>query len=567
MSGHGRTPGCPVSRSGLSSMRQGTDERPRSTGEPDGFRNFGYAGLAPAERTYSGLQSPEQTQTMLGKLMRRMDEVYHYTDGATSAPGNNDNPRIPAGYTYLAQFAAHDIINNAADLDDLASAEVARGNRRRRPLHLDVLYGEGPILGAPVYEVARRGEGYRTTLRTGPVDAADLAKANPRKHVHAFRDVPRFQQSDLSDGAQDGRPDVLIPDLRNDDNAMVAQITALFHHVHNAVVADLRKLGGEMPAFGREGPRGYILFRNARRVVTSLYRRMLKQDLLPRLIAEPVMAAYRRNGFWPLADVRAPGLPLEFTHAAYRVGHAMVRLGYRFNAESETQGVRDALRNTSAARPRKFPVSRIWIADWSRFFDIRTEPPPQLSRRIGPSYNQVLLDETMFPNELLPGGSKGPSPWQAGLLFSDFIRGTVGGLLTVPDLMDRVREAGRQGDWLPNATVTGTKLRHWLASGEEQFDAAEIDHLGTNPPLLLWLLFEAASEQNGRSLGTLGSVLVGDVFASCLASSEAEFEGHDETNILERLLFPVGPPSDMPTLIRYAARVLALDNAVPTFLS
>lgn len=568
MSGHGRIPGCPVSRSGLAA---GTPPRQESRRDDDpaaeAFRNFGYPGLAPADKTYRGLDAPEATQTMFGKLMLRMAETYQYADGATSDHGRNDNPRIPAGYTYLAQFAAHDIISNTSALDDLAAPEVGRANRRRRPLHLDVLYGEGPVLGSPVYEMARPGEGYRTTLRTGPVDRSDFTDIPPGKTFHAFRDIPRFQQSDLSDGAHEGRPDALIPDLRNDDNAMVAQITALFHHVHNAVVADLRKLGAEMPTFKREGPKGLILFQNARRVVTTLYRRILRHDLLRRLLADPVRKAYERKGFWPLVDVRGSALPLEFTHAAFRLGHAMVRLGYKFNADSETQGIRDALRNTSAARPRKFPVSRIWVADWSRFFDIRTEPPPQASRRIGPSYNSILLEEALFPNELVPGSAQGPSKWHAGLLFSDLIRGTVGGLLSVPALIDQMRGAGLDGGVLPDPDGMKAHLRHWLETGQQQFDPQERDHLSANPPLLLWLLIEAATQTDGLSLGTMGSVIVGDVFASCLAASEAEYEGHAETEVLMNLLFPGGPPSDMPALILYAARALALDNAVPTFAS
>ncbi len=291
-------PGCPVRPSGL---HREEDRLPGEgiDAEDDGgtrFRNFGLPGLAPRDRTYGGLPSADATQTLFGKLMRRMAEVHVYKDGATSEAGRNDNPRIPAGYTYLAQFAAHDVIRNAALLDDLAALEAGRRNLRRRALHLDALYGEGPILGAALYEKAARGEGYRATLRTGPVDPADLAGA-PADRIRRFRDVPRFQQADLSDGKQDGRPDLLIPDQRNDDNAMVAQITALFHHVHNAVVADLRKLGSEMPTFGRPGPRGFALFENARRVTTTLYRTILRDDLLRRLLCDPVYEAYKRNGF------------------------------------------------------------------------------------------------------------------------------------------------------------------------------------------------------------------------------------------------------------------------------
>ncbi len=65
----------------------------------------------------------------------------------------------------------------------------------------------------------------------------------------------------------------------------------------------------------------------------------------------------------------------------------------------------------------------------------------------------------------------------------------------------------------------------------------------------------------------MGSVIVGDVFASCLAASEAEYEGLCRDRSAHEPPVSGGPPSDMPALILYAARALALDNAVPTFAS
>jgi hypothetical protein len=91
---------------------------------PD-FRNFGHPGAASAPNIYRGPGSAWDAQIMLAKLMRRM-APYRLGDGVTSANDENFNPRTPAGYTYLGQFAAHDIIRNSSLLTDVGSQESGR---------------------------------------------------------------------------------------------------------------------------------------------------------------------------------------------------------------------------------------------------------------------------------------------------------------------------------------------------------------------------------------------------------------------------------------------------------
>lgn len=554
-------------------------EGPLPAGERPEFRNFGHGGSAPAQNIYRGLDSAWDNQVMLAKLMRRMSHLHTFGDGATSANHQNFNPRIPAGYTYLGQFAAHDIIRNSSLLPDIASRESGRRNLRGQSLKLETLYGQGPLFDTALYEVARRGEGVRTMLRTGSMDhqqVEDYVAAG--KCPFVFRDIPRFQQADLSDGVASGRSDILVPDSRNDDNAMVAQLTALFHHLHNAIVTKLRGLDALPPAVAQDAPKGLHLFLHARGITTVLYRRILHADFLPRLLCDAVWARYTGNGFVPLVDARADGVPLEFSHAAYRLGHAMVRRSYVFNDEIPLgEGIQDALKLRSSVRPYKFPPTKNWIADWSRFFDVGNRPP-QPGRRIGPSYNGVLLSERMFGNLLvgsIPGTAPSPADLDhlpdsdcAGLLLSDLIRGTIGGLQNLEALIAALPQpVATASRLLSDKVARATELRRWLEASPIAFAEAELDHLSADPPLLLWLLFEAAVETNGYSLGTLGSVIVGDVFLARLAPSGDDDIDMAATSGLLARLFGDEVPSTMPEIILFTAAALDLEQVMPAFVS
>ena len=543
------------------------------------FRNFGTAGGSdkPDEKDiYAGFGTAWDTQVMFTKLMQRMAKTYTFKDGATSANDQNFNPYIPAGYTYLAQFAAHDIVRNSALQAGLTSKETDHTNLRERSLLLDALYGGGPTFSELLYELPLAGEGFRSMLRTSPI-ARPPGEPTPGKCPYAFRDIPRFQQSDMSDGDRvpTGRPDVLVPDQRNDDNANIAQVTALFHHLHNAVVTALRALP-DMPVYLEGAPKGLDLFENARLVTSFVYRSVIRDDLLGHLLIGPVWERYVANGFKPLADVSSDGIPLEFSHSAYRLGHAMVRMSYRFNdADPEHQpvGIREVLANRSSVSPWNFPVAVKWIVDWSKLFEMG-DAKHQPSRRIGPSFNEILLEEAIFPNPTVKASAGGPNadaepdPFCAGLLLRDLTRGTVGGLLTLDGILKTIPNDIRlSSPLLANPAQRVQVLRDWLEASDVDFSEPELVELSTNPPLMLWLLFEAADEANGCHLGTLGSIIVGDVFVARLAASHNQIESDPRTPPLLQLLFPGKSPSTMPELIRFIAKVLGLDNVEPLFVS
>ena len=154
-----------------------------------------------------------------------------------------------------------------------------------------------------------------------------------------------------------------------------------------------------------------------------------------------------------------------------------------------------------------------------------------------------------------------PDPMRSGLLLRDLVRGAVGGLLKLSEILrPEIRKLS------PLLRDPAGALRPWLDDASIGFSAVQLEELSANPPLILWLLFEAAQEAKGCSFGTLGSVIVGDVFAAQLAVSSHEVESDTRTRTLLVQLFPEGVPNTMPGLIRFTAKVLELEDVAPIFV-
>ena len=121
----------------------------------------------------------------------------------------------------------------------------------------------------------------------------------------------------------------IIGDPRNDENSIVCQLQMAFIKFHNVVVA----------AHAAKGLTRDALFAAAQREVRWTYQRILMDDFLPRLIHGDVLDQFlsERALGGPHAyklyttDIRDT-IPLEFSAAAYRMGHSMVRSGYRLNS-------------------------------------------------------------------------------------------------------------------------------------------------------------------------------------------------------------------------------------------
>jgi len=210
---------------------------------------------------------------------------------------------IPAGYTYFGQFLNHDITHDKNPLR-LQPAHVGNLTNLRTPwLDLDSVYGRGP------------GDRPDETL----FDRQGMFLIG-RASDSSLRDLPR----------EDHR--ALIGDDRNDENTIISQLHLAFLLAHNALVERARARGDGDP------------FKSARRTLQWLYQHIVWHDFLKRVTDPDVHGLALRlvteggkrweNGLREVfagQDEREPPIPVEFSAAAFRFGHSMVRNAYRTN--------------------------------------------------------------------------------------------------------------------------------------------------------------------------------------------------------------------------------------------
>lgn len=441
------------------------------------------------------------TEGTLGRIAAKI--------GRTRRPGARSD--IPAGATYLAQFAALDLARHGAESPRL---------------DLGVVYGDGPRRDAACYQVPATPGEPRTLLRVGRVRPKASAPA-----WGALRDLPRVACPHLDAHAAGGRTEVLVPDARTDANLVLGQIHVLWSLLHNAAVT---RLSDRMePA---------AAFETARRVVRGVYRDVVRADVLGTWLMPRFRARYATAAPVLLsgAGLRAPR---EFMAGVGRLGHGLVREIYAINDSREVVGLRTLLRHTGTGRPHKMPLTEGWLVDFSRFFEIGS-PAPQYARAIGPHVARPFAP-----------GVEGAAGTAECLVLRDLIACTRGGLRPVRSLISRaalVEPRLFEGCFAEDETVWRTAVAEWLS--DTGLGAGEIEGLAGDPPLTLFLMLEAEADTGGRTLGALGSVLMGETLAAALAAAEDASEDDPALAAARRAVFGATVPASMAGLVRFLQR-------------
>jgi hypothetical protein len=273
--------------------------------------------------------------------------------GEAMAAGGGGSSQIPAGYTYLGQFIDHDLTFDKTSVtfgDTVSAAELLQA--RSPSLDLDSLYGAGPS------DPASAG-----------FYAADGLHLKMGKTV-AFEGETAREGFDLPRGAGSTRAEkrkAIIPDPRNDENLAVAQTHLALIRFHNRVVDSLSTSLTPTQRFNR-----------ARRMVTRHYQWMIRTDFLPRICAAGVVNDVFNNNQRKAFEVGVtptdvPTMPIEFSVAAYRLGHSMIRQAYNWNSIFDfNSGSLDLLFRFSGGSgnlDRQLRLASIWIADFRRLYD------------------------------------------------------------------------------------------------------------------------------------------------------------------------------------------------------
>ena len=408
--------------------------------------------------------------------------------------GDGRPGQIPAGFTYLGQFVDHDLTFDKTEVEFGQPAPAELLQARSPSLDLDSLYGAGPA--DP--ESAKFYEPDGTHLRMGRTEAIDNLPAK-----NGF-DLPR---GDGTTAAQ--RRTAIIPDPRNDENLAVAQTHLAMIRFHNRVVDTLP---GSVPASQR--------FEKAREKVTKHYQWMLRTDYLPRICAEGVVNNVFTGGRKvfevgaPPADV--PTMPIEFSVAAFRLGHSMIRAAYNWNKVFDNgQGTLGLLFEFSGLSGTFNGLERLpsnWIADFRRLYDFAEAGRDNLTVPEN-KFNRAMRIDTTLVNPLanLPG-----FPAQEdNLAFRNLVRARMVKLATGQQMATLVKSKG----------VTLTKLtKAQILDGS---NGAVLDGL-TGPqrtallrdtPLWMYVLREA--ELNAGRLKGVGARIVAETFHRAIEGSQS----------------------------------------------
>jgi len=448
--------GCPAANGGLSqpplANHGGSPPRGQSTVSRSSIDHGRYG------RLFRRLPPFAPSDALLAALAGSMaDEPT--TPGQPQVPlPAGDNPDLPSGYTYLGQFVDHDLTFDPVSAFDRQNDPASLTDFRTPRFDLDSVYGRGPRDSPYLYD---------------DDDPVKLLVGHNRDTIFEPVDLPRNQQ---------GR--ALIGDPRNDVHFIVSQLHLGFLRFHNACVDHLRNRFFPVDE----------LFEEARRLTRWHYQWVVVHDFLRRLVGDELMGrllvddpatgglrAVLRHYRWK-SD---PFMPVEFSAAAYRFGHSMVRSAYTLNSTLEPLPIltpnRDPhpLQHLGGFRP--LPAS--WTIEWERFFVVDGSSP-QPARRID--------THLTAPLRKLPDNVDAD---RRSLGMLNMMRGRALGLPSGQAVAATMGTTGHGG---------GLDLE-----GET--------------PLWFYLLRESEAVADGRRLGPTAGRIVGEVVLGLLAGDSSSF--------------------------------------------
>ena len=183
---------------------------------------------------------------------------------------------------------------------------------------------------------------------------------------------------------------------------------------------------------------------------------MIRHDYLPRILEPSVVDDVFTNGrkvFEKNAVATdVPTMPIEFSVAAFRLGHSMIRREYAWNKEfPDDQGTLDFLFAFSGTSGFLGGGSRLpsnWIADWRRLYDLTETGRNDLKAPPG-QFNRARRIDTLLadPLKILPSGSFGgdfadEGTIRANLAFRNLTRAKMVKLATGQKAVDRLKAKG-----------------------------------------------------------------------------------------------------------------------------
>src|SRR5918995_5147510 len=426
---------------------------------------------------------------------RQLTESNRKKLGNAIAAGGGGASQIPAGFTYLGQFIDHDLTFDKTNVmlgEHVSPAQLLQA--RSPSLDLDSLYGAGPqdAGSAKFYEADGLHLKMGKTVAVG-TDAA----------MEGF-DLPRGAGSTAA-----AKRTAIIPDPRNDENLAVAQSHLAFIRFHNRVVDGLTSV----PQSQR--------FAQAREFVTKHYQWMIRTDYLPRICATGVVNNVFTSGRKAFevgatpADV--PTMPIEFSVAAFRLGHSMIRRAYNWNKIFDNgSGTLDYLFIFSAGSGNlggNLRLASTWIADFRRLYDFSEAGRADL---VVPEskFTPAMRIDTKLSDPLrdLPGSGVQDEP---NLALRNLTRANMVRLATGQQMASFLKSKG-----VSLTKLTASQIREGSGGSTlEDLTQSQRATFVKDTPLWFYILREA--ELNQGKLNGVGARIVTETFHRAMEGSKA----------------------------------------------
>ncbi len=398
--------------------------------------------------------------------------------------GDPKDSTIPAAYTYFGQFFDHDVTQelhsdrmirslNDPKLEPLSRAEIDAEikNARTPTLDLDCIFGT-MANGDPVPQREER-------LLLGAVTAS----GHRPKNKNAENDLPRLPS--YADARVDRK--ALIGDARNDENLIISQLHVAFLRAQRVIVGH-----------------GHT-FDEARMLLRQHYQWLVINDYLMRIADNDIVNGILTHGNRVFRPSRLDmSMPLEFSAAAFRFGHSMVRSEYQYNVNFMGDAAlglgqlftRVIFRNGIHKESPTLPESL--IIQWEEFLD----GGANRARRIDTRVVEPLSSLTGEDGQRLDGTL-------ASLAARNLLRGY---LLRLP-----------VGEMVARALGFKPLSPGDIASVAEKANPSQKEVLSAplfknRTPLWYYILAEAAATA-GNKLGPVGSTIVAEVLIGMVRRS------------------------------------------------
>jgi Animal haem peroxidase len=355
---------------------------------------------------------------------------------------NNQDPEMTSIYTYFGQFVDHDLTLDTSPSPTTTVDPTTLKNGRTFKFDLDSVYGGGPSVSPQLYEAD--GQHFR------------VQNPNPNGVI----DLPRNP-----DGS------AILVEQRNDENEIISQIHTAFLLLHNSFID--------------QG----MSFADAQRRTILLYQTIVLRELLPHFTGQAAIDAARTDrSLYKPGNPQAPMTPVEFSVAAYRFGHSMVRRAYELtNTTGKIQVF--SLTAPDLRGGRNLPAGR--QIDWGNFVHELSRPD-----NLTPvsHVNQSRKIDTLISSSLfvlpIPGAEASGSNV---LAFRNLVRAK---FYDMPSGQDVAKAMG-----LPVITPAELNLGPAFDNGT---------------PLWYYILAESSRTQDGKQLGPVGARIVASVFVRLL---------------------------------------------------